>query len=266
MSPGPDRSGHDRMRCPSCGARNPETAGWCGQCYQDMRPPDRAEAGPAASAPQGHAETAPAAPRGPAAPKRVPGSDSDAAGGAATPRADADEPRAGRAFRRRGQQMEWRCARCDSWNPLEAPACTVCGEAFARSLQQETAPPPSRDVPEGTAVLASAVLPGLGHVLLGRTATGIARALLYGLWLVGGVALLRGALRSGQSALPAVALLGGAAAVWLASLYDALLAARGDSGELLGPRALLWLVVGVIGAVLLALVAATVQLPDRIGT
>lgn len=82
------------MRCPSCGARNADDAAWCTQCFAPLDEPPQPE--PRA--------TAPAAPPTPA-------------GGSA-----ADRP-----FRTRDEEVEWRCRRCQAWNPLGVPSCATCG-------------------------------------------------------------------------------------------------------------------------------------------
>lgn len=114
--------------------------------------------------------------------------------------------------------------------------------------------------------MVSAILPGLAHLLMGRAATAFARAVLYLVWLIGGAALLRAALSSDQPVLPALPLLAGALVVWVATLSDSLVVARGFGTELLRPRVFLWLVVAVLGSVMAAFVAATLQLPGQLGS
>jgi len=101
-------------------------------------------------------------------------------------------------------------------------------------------------------VVASALLPGLGHLIAGRTGSGAARAVLAVLWLVGGIALV--VVADGAVArLPGVVLLAGAVSVWAATLADAAELARGGVRELLAVRTLLWLVVVVTGLLIVAL-------------
>lgn len=230
------------ITCPTCGARNPENAGWCSQCYTDLRTP--AEPPPATGT-----ETAPRPDATPAAPTPI--------APTGTPAGDATADAGGR-FRRSGEEFEWRCEVCATWNPVGTTACSVCGTSFGRSVGLEEEEP-LRDVDEGTVLIASAFLPGLGHILLGRTGMGVVRALTYVIWLAGGWILLRGAAGTGGTVLPAVPLLLGAFLLWVASGYDAV-ALAGDRGrEVLTPRIFFWLVVGVIGLLILAAVPAIVQ-------
>jgi hypothetical protein len=99
------------------------------------------------------------------------------------------------------------------------------------------------------------VLPGAGHLLAGRTGTGSARLLLWLLWLVGGLSTARGA-GDVRLAAPGLVLLAGAAVLWAATLVDVRRLAAGDDAELLAPRPLLWLVGGVLVALVLAVSAA----------
>jgi uncharacterized membrane protein YidH (DUF202 family) len=77
---------------------------------------------------------------------------------------------------------------------------------------------------------------------------------LWSLWLVPGVATLRGS--DGVRTLPGVVLVLGAALLWAATLVDARWAVEGDRRELLAPRALAWLVGGVVLAVVAAVLVA----------
>jgi hypothetical protein len=105
---------------------------------------------------------------------------------------------------------------------------------------------------------ASALLPGAGHLLVGRVGTGVARLLLWVLWLPAGSALVRAA-GGVVVAAPGLALLVGAGLLWVATLVDARRLAAGVDREVLAPRALLWLVAGVVGlVVVLALVGTFV--------
>lgn len=138
------------MRCPACGATNPDGAAWCGQCYASLPPP--------------------------------------AATAAADLGRPADKPSgAVEGFRRRGEQVEWACSTCGAFTSLEQSHCGVCGSAFAqRFAADEPAEPPNWPA----AVALSAVAPGAGHLALRRYATGLGRLLLFAVWLLGGLALL----------------------------------------------------------------------------
>lgn len=166
-------------------------------------------------------------------------------------------------FRRREGQLEWRCAVCDQWNPLEAAACGVCGASFGRSLSAEEERPPLRAVSQSTALFVSAILPGAGHVLLGRTWGGVVRAATYLLWLVGGWVLVKAAVSAGQTVLPSVPLLLGALVLLVLSTYDAVMLAGGGQREVLTPRLFLWLVVVVVGALILSFVPSFARLTQR---
>lgn len=224
------------MRCPSCGALNPEGADWCSQCYADLRPEPEREPEPGL----GSVDRAPAA-------------DGDPAGGGP---ADAGETETlvtgGGRFRRTGEELEWRCAVCGEWNALGSGACTVCGTAFGRTLGQGDEEE-LKDVDQGTVVLASGLMPGAGHILLGRTAQGATRATIFLFCLIGGYLLLRSAAATGQSLFPAFPLLLGAFVMWAGSIYDAL-AVTSRQPELLTPRVLVWLVIGVVGLLLISFI------------
>ena len=102
------------MTCPHCGARNTPDAPWCTQCLQPLGQPDP----PAEPAP-------PAPPRSPDPPP------------AAIPPAPGSSPapEAGdRDVRSVDGVVEWRCPTCQSWNALDRPACSVCGQALAATV------------------------------------------------------------------------------------------------------------------------------------
>jgi hypothetical protein len=226
------------MRCAACGARNPASASWCTQCYTPF------------AASEAAATTGPAAAAGPAA---------DEAAAAERPAGAARSvPSTGpgaRDVREQAGSVEWRCRRCDRWSPLLATSCVTCGNP--RQGFGEEAAPPDRELAPGPLLGASAVLPGAGHVLAGRVGTGVARLLLWSLWLLSGLAAIRGA-DGAAASVPGVVLLAGAGVLWGATLVDAQRLAAGDDRELLGPRPLRWLVGGVIVALVLAVLVATV--------
>ncbi len=164
----------------------------------------------------------------------------------------------GGRFRRIGDELEWRCGVCEHWNPVGSNHCSVCGTPFGRTLGVESETP-VRYVDQATLVVVSAVLPGVGHVLLGRTVMGVVRALTFLAWLIGGWLLARSAAAAGQSILPAVPLFLGALAVWASSIYDALAASTGRQ-ELLTPRAFFWLVVVVVGLLVIGFVPSLLRI------
>src|SRR5918997_1307320 len=101
----------ERVRCPSCGAKNPPGAQWCGQCLA------RFEAAPPPPPPPPAAP--PAGP--PSAPPQDPASTPAAEPGAVKPGVERG------AFRSTEEGIFWRCSSCDVENTLEEPACVVCG-------------------------------------------------------------------------------------------------------------------------------------------
>lgn len=226
------------MRCPACGALNVDTAEWCSQCYATLQGADAGEGD---------------------------GGLEEASTAASTPAEPAPEARpAGQApsdsrFRRSEEGVDWCCAACDAWNPLERSTCTVCGTSLTESLQDDVAPAPER-VSLGAVVAASVLLPGAGHVLLGRSAAGIGRLILYLVWASGGLALLSAAAGADGSMLPALPLLTGAFVLLATSVLDAVALQRGDvTTEILSVRALLWLTVGVIGLTTLAFIGSALS-------
>lgn len=228
------------MRCPTCNATNPDSAEWCTQCFTSLKvdepPPE------------------PPPPAQPATPSTPAATDPAQATGAG----EQVVRRGAGTFRKTEQGLDWQCGLCESWNPIEVQHCTTCGHSFADTIS----PPEERagpDVDENVALIASAILPGVGHVLAGRTAAGVGRAVMYLLFLLGGWLLAREASQTGQTILPALPLLFGALILWVASLYDAVLAARGEERQLLAPRAFFWLVVGVLGLLMVTFAAAALS-------
>jgi ribosomal protein L40E len=215
------------VRCGACGARNTDRATFCTQCYGPLGEPPPASAGPPPTV-----DPAPTEDRAPAA------------GGGAD-----------RGVRDREGVVEWRCRRCGAWSALTATTCATCGgerEGFGVGSGRRA----DRPVPPAVVLIASALLPGAGHLLVGRVGTGVARLVLWVLWLPAGAAMVRAA-GVVVVAAPGLALLIGASLLWLATLVDARRLTVGDAREVLAPRPLLWLVAGVVGSmVVLALVGA----------
>ena len=207
------------MRCSTFVARNAGSAAWCTQCFASLRSATPPDAPPA--------EAPPAPPPAPPTP------------------AEAEA----RDIRVRGGDVEWRCAACGAWSPLEDPVCTVC-VAPRHGFGGEGAPAtsPTASAGQTTAVVASVLLPGLGHVLRGSVGTGLARMVL---WLRGGGGGIAVLLGSGGGLAAAVLLLA-ALLVWAVTLVDLQRLAAGRPPLATG-RVLAWSVVGV--TVVLALVA-----------
>ena len=224
------------MRCPDCGASNPDTARWCGQCYASFAP-EQAEA----AEPLGRSGGLGQQPN----PSEQPTPLVDEP--AVAPPADvAAEAVSSTGFRRVGEDVEWECSTCGQFNSIDHLACAVCGTSVAARYEQ---PEAAAEPVNWNAVLAlSVVLPGTGHYVAGRPGAGLARGLLYVVWLTGGLLLL---ITAGATAtLPAVPLLLGALVIWAGTLVDLVNLQRGGR-ELLGGRVLLWLVVGVTVLLLL---------------
>src|SRR5687767_10169960 len=107
------------MRCPACGATNPEGAQWCGQCLHRFgQSPSVAGNG----APPPGAAT-------PAAPLPA-----TSAPSAATP-ATAQPTEATEGFRRQGDTLEWACPSCEQFNSMDDVHCVVCGTAFSERFR-----------------------------------------------------------------------------------------------------------------------------------
>lgn len=229
------------IRCHACGATNTDTADWCGQCYASLVTADESAAPPeSATAPATAAPTASAT----AAEKEAAGS----------------SPAMAEGFRRSGDTVEWQCPTCQEWNSVDALRCSACATPLSARWERRDADAATPlavrfDEPWTAALALSAVIPGAGHIGLRRYGSGIARAVLFAVWLTGGVALLvSGGVFAGAP------LLLGTALLWAGSLAD-VAALRAGRREILGGRALLWLVVGVLGLSVLALFAAALRAP-----
>lgn len=233
------------MRCPECAARNPADAEWCSQCYRPLREIDE-------ESPEQTDDVA-----------RDAGTEPDATDGAAT------EDAAGldggdtvlktvvrERFRSTGEGFEWRCPTCESWVVLERSTCHVCGASFRLSPEDEEEIP-QRD--PGTVLVASAALPGAGHIMLGRRGDGILRAATYVAWIGGAWLLIRAGRGTDVPILPAISLLLGAFAIWVVSAVDVVRLAQGDRTQVLTPRVYLWLVVGVVGLLVFGFLPGLLQ-------
>lgn len=229
------------MRCPACNARNPDGAEWCSQCFTDLRAPTPQPTPPPSSEEPGSPASVPAADAPLAVPSRGAAESSD-------------------RFRRTDEGIDWRCATCDTWSPLEVTSCTVCGAAFARTLRaDEPEGPQPAELSEGVALAASVALPGLAHILAKRTATGVLRALFFVSWLVGGVLLAREAAGSGQAITASLPLFLGALIIWVGSVLDAQAITRTGEDVVLVPRVFMWVVVGVVGLLMVTFLATSLS-------
>lgn len=233
------------MRCPDCGARNSEDAAWCTQCYADLRPPPVPQ--PPTADPQTPQRTAspaarPSAVSGPAeGVPPAPGVSTSSGAGSARGRTVA------RDVRDRDGVVEWRCVACDGWSPLDVATCVVCGTRRQGFGDEDDRP----SVEGRTEVLvASLLLPGLGHLLAGRHGTGLARAILAVLWGPGGLLLVLNS--TGIASLPGWLLVVSAVLLWVSTVLDARSFVAGSDEQLLTTRRL----GGLVLAVTLGLVAA----------
>lgn len=217
----------ERVRCPSCGAKNPPDAEWCGQClkrFQAPPPPPPAAPGPAAT-------SEPAAPAAGGEPRVKPGVERG-------------------SFRSTEEGILWRCASCDAENPLEAPACAICGTRFAESIRPPAPERPQRD--PGTTALVSLFFPGAGHAYLGMWPQAVARAVV-SVWVVA-MALFFAI--GGKGGSVAMGVLYGAAAfgLWATAAHDAFREANGEPGQaLLHGRRFTYLVLGLLMLLLASL-------------
>lgn len=244
----------ETKRCPRCGGLNSLNAEWCGQCFQRFTP-DRSGLEP--SSKQSVAAGVPVPPTGPLRGDAIAGVPAPpGAGGVA--RAATSRPNRGLgsthgAFAVREQGVVWRCSRCDTENPLDQRACSVCGTTFAQVVS------PKEERPErdpGMAALLSLCFPGAGHGYLGLWGQAVARGVL-SLW-VGSVVLVS-LLQRGAGTSPTVGVLFAVAAtcLWIVSAHDAYREARHEAGSvLLKGRVFLYLVLGLL-VMLLVLVAAS---------
>lgn len=182
------------MRCPACGATNPEGASWCGQCYTSF--------------------TASPEPAQPAEPGQAPG--------------PAAEPSTS-GFRKRGDALEWQCPRCDAYTSVEQLDCQVCGTPLAARYDVDT---DETEHNWSAAMALSAVVPGAGHLAVARYGAGAARLLLFTVWLVGG--LLLTASGGAGAIPAAAPLYLGAFVLWAGSLVDLHQLQRGDRELLAG--------------------------------
>ena len=218
----------EKVRCPSCGARNAPDAQWCGQCLQRFSAP---EPPPPPPPPLDLVETPGNQPAAPLlAPVVKPGIE---AGG----------------FRSTEEGLFWRCTSCETENPLAAPACTVCGTTFAAAMR----PAPEKvERDPGTTAMISLFFPGAGHAYLGLWPQAVARGVI-SVW----VALMAVFFAvGGRGASAAVGALYGLVAfgLWLVAAHDAFREANNEPGQvLLVGRRFTFLVLGLLVLLLASL-------------
>jgi len=272
-----------KLRCPACGALAAPDAEWCSQCYQPLR------TGPASVPP---ARTAPGSgvpgkPRVPLAPRAEAasiqpvagmfeavwdppsnGHTADASGSLPTvviPQAPPPpvpvDPGAGpdvAAVRGTGRRAVWTCPVCGTGNQIELDVCAACGTPFARLFEEREDRP---QVDPRAAAKWSLVFPGLGHARIGRSAEGVARAVLF-LWPIGAALLMLLTPATGLGFVKGVAvvfLLAAVASYGLAAM-DAFRQATGEA-PVLSPRLLLYGTAGLVtmsvGSLFIVVIRAT---------
>lgn len=217
------------MRCPACGATNPDTAQWCGQCLTRFNEPE----------PEPAPAPAPAPAAQPSAAKPPPQASSTASEG----------------FRRQGDDLEWACPSCGEFNSIDELHCAVCGTAFTDRFKTPEQPEPPRN---WTAALGiSVIAPGAGHLAVGRYGSGAARLILFVVWMAGALMVGSGSARATSLAVAPLAL--GAVAVWAGSVLDIHRLSQGQE-EVLAGRRLLVLVVVVLVLLAAGLLGSALRL------
>lgn len=219
----------EKTRCPSCGAKNPSDAEWCGQCLKRFQAPPPPP--PVTDVVTDVREPAAARPRGDGAQAVKPGVERH-------------------GFRSTEDGILWRCSSCDTENPLEEPSCTVCGTLFAEAIQPPEPERVQRD--PGTTALVSLFFPGAGHAYLGLWPQAIARAVV-SVWVV--VMALFFAIGGKAGSMPIAVLYGAAAfALWLTAAHDAYREANGEGSQaLLHGRRFTYLVLALLMLLLASL-------------
>lgn len=144
--------------------------------------------------------------------------------------------------------LQWICARCGQYSALDDLRCRVCGAGIAERYEARSQPPAAN---WGAALALSALLPGAGQLALGRYGSGVARCLLFVVWLLGAAALT--AAGAGAAGAP---LWLGTVTLWAGSVLDVTRLRHGQA-ELLTGRVLLWLVVAVTLLLVVAVAVAT---------
>ncbi|MFY9588184.1 MAG: hypothetical protein WAT66_12095, partial [Actinomycetota bacterium] len=148
----------------------------------------------------------------------------------------------------------WTCPACDKENPLEATTCARCGSNFATFFAGRNNVEAPRGS-SGSAVWASALLPGAGHWIYRAVGPAVARTVMY-VWTVGiAIMLLARPPASGRVLVRGVGTIFAlaAAAVWLLSMLETLRLRDGHREPLIQPRVLTWVSAGLSGLLLFGL-------------
>lgn len=162
------------MRCPNCGGLNPDTASWCGQCFVkfDEPAPGVVELAELPKPPE-------TADKPTDKPNRI-------------DLADLQEAPViyDRGFLRRQRElMGWQCHKCGSKNSMDRMDCATCGASLFESFGMETAPEPEPPPKNPSLAAGLSLVPGVGHLYLGRIGEGIARMVMAAWWLAAGLIL-----------------------------------------------------------------------------
>ena len=224
------------MRCPRCHASNPETATFCGQCYERFVP---APGAPLTADPLRGAVDA-----------QTPGPQAAGTQAADTqtsgPQAAETQPGAAVAvgrFEASDGGLTWRCGICDSTHPVGVFTCGVCGAKMDAEVREGTGP-----VDLEQAKRLEAMAPGRGHLRSGHTGMGAARSGIVLVWLALSLVLASGGLVGLLTALPLVV---GLVAIWVTGPGDLAAVAAGRAPRL-DARRFMYLVIGATTGVIVA--------------
>ena len=265
-------------RCPSCRALVSPGSDWCGQCYQPIGSSSADAPSTSRTLPWESEEARAWDPLGqlpsptgrndanegggesafPVPPADQPGWNPAGEGPLEQPRLEGLKDEAGRP------EPSWPCPVCAFRNPIELDACAACGAPFAKLFEDPRKGPA---VTPSDAIRRSLLLPGLGHVKVGRTAEGWARAVTFCWTLVTALLLIVSRPAGGGPALvlPMIVVFAAAsAAMYVIAAIDAGRAAEGRS-PVIGARTLLY---GIAALMILSVVALLVLVtqvsPDSI--
>lgn len=225
---------NEHRRCHNCGALVADDARWCGQCYAALDgEPAAPEAVDDVLDDLGLSDPGWADLEGETAPAEA---------------AVRTGVETGLSIRRKGTAVLWTCPQCEFENALEASVCARCGIPLAAVLATEVAP--QRELPPpGRALGLSVLLTGLGHMVMGRAAEGVARLILF-LWAAGlGVMMLLSPRNSGPIVMVGVVFVLAALGLWAVTALDAFRLASGDEEPVLRPR---YLLIGTIALTVLS--------------
>lgn len=176
------------MRCPRCGGLNPQGAEWCGQCFT------RFEVAGSASKPQA----------GPGSPPDAEDATAETSVFAEVYGEPEPPPLASRARpeiepampKTEGARPQWGCPVCRGRNDLDRDTCATCGTSMFSAFGHRAGPAETREPRNPRLAAALSILPGMGHIYLGRSGDAVVRITLALWWfglavMLGGVSALR---------------------------------------------------------------------------